>query len=188
MQWGACPGHGLAQLKVLGIHDVPRALPEAFTQLTALRSLSLLGGSITALPEHFGKLAALQTLRMVLCQQLSSLPGSFAQLAALQTLDLRGCGSLTALPDLHGGLGALCKLNIWGCTSLVAVPAFDEHPRLQITCGTQHLAAAVGEGRVGHALNTTFVCCAITRMIVTQRGAASLALLDAKSGACCPSW
>jgi hypothetical protein len=150
---GACPSHGLATLRVLGIRQFPgAALPEAFTQLTALRWLSLMAyGRISALPVSFGRLAALQSLDLSYCKQLTALPESFGRLTALQSLDLQGCESLAALPDLRVGLRALRKLDIGGCTSLVAVPAFNEHPRLQLTYDPQHLAAAIGEGRVSHA-------------------------------------
>jgi hypothetical protein len=149
---GACPGRGLAELRVLGMGDFPRAsLPEALTQLTALRLLSLRGGRIAALPGTFGQLAALQMLDLRFCEQLTALPGSFSRLAALQTLTCWGCKALAALPDLRVGLGALRKLDIRGCTSLVAVPAFNEHPRLQVTYDPQHLEGTAGEGRVSHA-------------------------------------
>ena len=55
----------------------PTALPQSFGQLTALQTMRLYDNQLTALLESFGQLTALRTLRLH-TNQLTALPGSSA--------------------------------------------------------------------------------------------------------------
>ena len=74
--------------------------------------LQLCGGRVSALPESFGQLLALQRLELGV-NELSMLPDSFGKLVALETLDL-AANRLETLPESFGGLLALHKLGLNG--------------------------------------------------------------------------
>jgi hypothetical protein len=68
---------------------------------TALRALDLTCCTVTALPESFGELAALQHLNLEGCRKLASLPESFGKLAALQHLNLAECRNVVPNITVH---------------------------------------------------------------------------------------
>ena len=110
-------------------HHTVSALPESFGQLAALQTLDLNNNRLSALPESFGRLAALQNLELG-GNQLSALPESFGQLAALQTLELN-FNKLGALQESFGQLAALQSLEL-GWNELSALPeSFGQLAALQ---------------------------------------------------------
>ena len=105
------------------------ALPESFGQLSALQTLDLRSTQITALPESFGQLSALQWLDLS-STQITALPESIGQLSALQTLYLYNT-PITALPESFGQLSALQTLDLT-CTKITALPeSFGQLSALQ---------------------------------------------------------
>ena len=111
------------------------ALPEdVFAGLPALKTLSLEGNGLTALPEDV--FAGLPDLHYLYLQNnsLTVLPaGVFSELPALKTLSLEGNG-LTALPEgVFAGLTDLHYLYLQN-NSLTLLPAgvFSELPDLQV--------------------------------------------------------
>jgi Leucine-rich repeat (LRR) protein len=87
-------------------------LPPEIGQLTALRSLSCKGNTITSLPPEIGNLTLLEKLDAN-SNKISALPAEIGKLENLKDLDLRHNG-LETLPDEIGGLKKLEFLRLWG--------------------------------------------------------------------------
>jgi Leucine-rich repeat (LRR) protein len=94
-------------------------------------------------------MAALQTLDLSGCHQLTALPESVGQMAALQTLELRYCSALRELPGMTS-LTALVVLDIHKCASLEAIPSLSHLPELKVIMDDLH-------GYLGCGLNCASV-------------------------------
>ncbi|KAL3678422.1 hypothetical protein R1sor_021378 [Riccia sorocarpa] len=97
-----------------------RSLPDSFTKLSNLQSLSLRNLQLETLPEAFGNLTSLQRLEMLNCA-VESLPESLGRLSALTHLSVSYCRILKTVPETIGELSSLTSLDVSG-SSLHSLP------------------------------------------------------------------
>ena len=104
----------LHTLSNLFLVDCPRltAIPDSICSMRALDSLALNNLGISCLPESFGQLPRLKTLRLCYCLRLRQLPDSVGRLSVLQLLEITDCHALRRLPDSFGQLKCLQQLSI----------------------------------------------------------------------------
>ncbi|CAM6119022.1 unnamed protein product [Calypogeia fissa] len=122
--------------------DIVEALPDAFGELVALKSMWLRGTTgLKELPSNLSNLKALQVLVLEDCWDLETLPDSLWELSALKILTI-GSWYLESLSDSLGMLGALERLHI-EAPSLKALP--DSIRKLS---NLEYLHISGGEGEV----------------------------------------
>ncbi|CAI7819738.1 unnamed protein product [Closterium sp. NIES-53] len=92
-------------------------MPEEFSSLTSLKTLSLRG---VVLPERMEWLSNLETLHVRRCI-LEQLPASFTQLISMTSLELGHC-EIEELPDGLENLRNMQHLNINRCPALRRIP------------------------------------------------------------------
>lgn len=71
--------------------------------------------ALTALPDVFDRLFALDWLDVFGCDHLTALPTSVGSLAHVLELDLSGCSSLSSLPRSLGGMDHLLRCDLGWC-------------------------------------------------------------------------
>lgn len=90
--------------------DVVHTLPDTLGHLSALRSITIIGQSITTIPDSIGSLTNLESLT-IYNTPIRSLPASIGNLTNLKELTIVG-GNITSLPDSMTSLTHLETLNL----------------------------------------------------------------------------
>ncbi|GLJ33992.1 hypothetical protein SUGI_0683690 [Cryptomeria japonica] len=98
------------------------SLPEQFCGLQSLEYLLFFAPNLSSLPDGFGNLKSLKSIKLRYCKQLSELPGSFTQLIHLEKLEILDCEILSSLPDGFGNLKSLKSLYLQNCKQLSELP------------------------------------------------------------------
>ncbi|CAM6125257.1 unnamed protein product [Calypogeia fissa] len=128
----------LSNLRTLSLSSIrgPARLTESFGSLSRLRWLELRYVGLTALPQSFGNLGALEHLALVGLDKLEELPESFGNLRSLARLEIVKCSKLASLPDSFGRLSSLAKLGNEACAALDCPQPTIEYRQQQVdSCG-----------------------------------------------------
>ena len=81
----------LSLLETLVLKNLPiKELPDSIAQLVSLKTLYLKFLPITKIEFDFGGLSALQSLEIVMCEDLREMPDSIARLGSLEILEIYG--------------------------------------------------------------------------------------------------
>jgi Leucine-rich repeat (LRR) protein len=113
---------GLRMLKTLNMERTKvRDLPEEFGLLTSLTSLKLTG--LRSFPQTF---QALQSLTSVSLHEGSADMGDLGALTALKSLRFWAHATITTLPKSMGNLKWLVRLEMYSCDNLLTVEALPE--------------------------------------------------------------
>ncbi|CAI5518845.1 unnamed protein product [Closterium sp. Naga37s-1] len=138
------------------LHSLPASLPSLHT----LTTIEISQCSLSALPDDFGFLPALQTLELNACEELSRLPDSFPLLPSLTNLSITGCPTLLSLPENFGHLSCLKIFELCSVAKVACLPdSFGQLEALQEVCG-----AAMGKrGDVMMAARAAVVALLVAR-------------------------
>lgn len=108
-------GEAWTRLKTLELGNCGILAPLLdYGALESLVRLDLCGNTLTELPESFGLLIRLETLK-IRCESLQCLPNSIGVLEMIETLELIECHKLESLPETLGALPSLIVLNNHSC-------------------------------------------------------------------------
>jgi hypothetical protein len=83
---------------------------------------------LNSVPENFGKLRDLKSLRIGWCQELDTLPRGLTRLTSLEILEIIECPSLASLPkEILEGMSSLRSLSVENCHSLTLPQPLSAH-------------------------------------------------------------
>ncbi|PRQ20752.1 putative P-loop containing nucleoside triphosphate hydrolase, leucine-rich repeat domain, L [Rosa chinensis] len=108
-------------LTLLG-SSITNISPSSIMQMKCLRTLNLSGNSLHEVPKEIGELTHLRYMDLSDNRNLKELPDAVCDLYNLQTLVLVGCQYLQKLPKAMGKLINLKHLYVTGCYGLRYLP------------------------------------------------------------------
>ncbi|GJP48996.1 hypothetical protein CLOM_g8262 [Closterium sp. NIES-68] len=98
-------------------------LPDSFGQLKNLRTLKLLGcNRLTTLPPTFPQLSSLESFKLISCELFSALTEDFSQLPNLQELSISWCPEFRELPSSFTQLSSLTHFTLSCCRNFSVLP------------------------------------------------------------------
>ncbi len=117
------PINRLSQLKTLSINGTPlAAMPSGLSALSDLKHLMVTRTNIREVPSTISNLMHLKTLSLSRSRHLREVPASIGNLSGLELLALNGCPELRAVPYSIGDLRNLKKLYLHDCPQLRTLP------------------------------------------------------------------